>query len=315
MGCIRRYVIYAPTARLTESRLYTLLQSMHKLLKRLLNAVGVVCVAAAMLPSSAHAQEVNIDEYGIDGDQAQRNWWEDDPWTNPERGFNWYPPDRPDVKKKKQAKPAEKKVDLKSLKSFDEVNKEVTRLREVAIFNPTEENVLAYMKAQEYVMSKSAMFADVARRVVWKNPEIDGNARQPIASYAALSKRERITEKRNKTMEEIAVNHGLVFFFRSDCPFCHDMAPVVKSLSDRYGIEVIAVSMDGGNLPSYPRPRPDNGISKFVSNGQGVPTVPALYLVSNDSKSVTLVGVGALAGNEITERIRVLTTTKPGEEM
>lgn len=292
---------------------------MHKLLNRLLAAVGAVFVAAALTAGGVRAQEVNIDDYGLDAADAQpKSFWDDDPWTNPERGFNWYPPDRPEVKKKpkkSEQKQAQKKVDLKSLKSFEDVNKEVTRLREEAIFNPTEANVLAYMKAQEYVLSKSAMFADVARRVVWKNPEIDGNARQPIASYAALSKRERIAESRNKTMEEIATNHGLVFFFRSDCPFCHDMAPVVKSMSDRYGIEVIPVSMDGGNLPSFPRPKPDNGISKFVSNGEGVPTVPALYLVSNDKKTVTLVGVGALAGNEITERIRVLTTTKPGEEM
>lgn len=245
-----------------------------------------------------------------------KSWWEEDVWTNPDRGFNWYPPDRPPAKAPPKAKkPEPPKADIRSLKTFEEVDKELQSLRAKAVFEPTDANVLAYMKAQEYVLSRSAMFADVARRVVWQNPEIDGNAKQPIATYSALAKRERTLEKGRSTMANISKTHGLVFFFRSDCPFCHDYAPIVKSISDQYGIEVIAVTMDGGNIPSFPRPRPDNGISQFVSSGAGIQTVPALYLVSNDKKTVTLVGVGALAGDEVTERIRVLTTTKPGEEM
>jgi hypothetical protein len=68
-------------------------------------------------------------------------------------------------------------------------------------------------------------------------------------------------------------------------------------------------------MRQFPTARPDNGISRFVTNGEGIRTVPALFLVSNVDKSVTPVGAGALAGDEIVERIRVLTTTKPGDEM
>jgi len=38
-----------------------------------------------------------------DSGPANKGWWDDTPWQNPERGFNWYPPDAPPVKKDKKA--------------------------------------------------------------------------------------------------------------------------------------------------------------------------------------------------------------------
>jgi thiol-disulfide isomerase/thioredoxin len=46
-------------------------------------------------------------------------------------------------------------------------------------------------------------------------------------------------------MKNIAREHGLIFFFRSDCPYCHQYAPTLKLLSEMYGIEVLGVSIDG----------------------------------------------------------------------
>lgn len=253
--------------------------------------------------------------FAQDGQKAS-SWWDEDVWSNPDRGFSWYPPDKPKPKqddKKKKDEP--KRVDIRTMTNLDEINKEVEVLRSRAVLQPTEANVFAYMAAQDFVMSKAALFADVARRVVWQNPEIDSNARQPIATYSSTAKRERTAAQRRNVMADLSRTHGLVFFFRGDCPFCHDFAPVLKNVSDQYGIEVMPVTMDGGVLPEFPRPRRDNGISAFVSSGAGIQTVPALYLVSNDQKTVTLIGVGALSMEDVTERIRVLTSTKPGEEL
>ena len=55
--------------------------------------------------------------------------------------------------------------------------------------------------------------------------------------------------------------------------------------------------------------------SLLKGEDSAVRTVPALYLVSNDSKTVTLLGTGALAGDEIVERVRVLKATRPGQAM
>ena len=254
---------------------------------------------------------------------AAMNWWIGDIWREQDRGFNWYPPDKPlKPKPKKQESKASdeeqiaqpKKKSLREMTTFAEVDKEMKRLRELAVFQPTQENVLTYLRAQEYVLSKSSLFADTARRVVWQNPDVDYNNRNPVANYSQMSKKERLEATRSNVLAEIAKTHGIVFFFKADCPFCHDMAPVLRALHNQYGIEVMAVSMDGGALPAFPNPKRDNGISKFVTNGEGISTVPALFLVANDSKTVTALGTGALAMDEIVERIRVLMTTKAGQE-
>lgn len=256
-------------------------------------------------------------------EKTPSSWWSGDIWKENDRGFNWYPPDL--VVKPKSAEPTRKedpaetiahptRKNLKEMKTFEEVEKEVKRLRELAVFEPTPQNVLTYLQAQEYVLSKSSLFADTARRVVWQNPEVDYNNRNPVANYSQMTKKERLKDKRNDLLADISKTHGLVFFFKSDCPFCHDMAPVLRSLQTQYGVQVLPVTLDGGAVPGFPNPRADNGISKFVSNGEGITTVPALYLVENKTKTVTSLGTGALAMDEIIERIRVLMTTQPGQE-
>lgn len=250
--------------------------------------------------------------------ETQKPYWEQDPWSNPDRGFNWYPDDvkkKPAPQKRSPAPKKDVRKTLREMTELKEVQEEVERLRAVAVMRPTEANIYAYLQANEYILSKSAYFADVARRVVWQNPDVDANAKKPIASYASQQGRDRQKDAAKVNMYAIGKDHGLLFFFRSDCPYCHDMAPVVKALSDSYGVPILAVSMDGGPLPAFPRAKRDNGISAFVTSGRGIQTVPSLYLVSNDKKRVLLVGTGALAADEVTERIRVLLTTKPGEEM
>jgi conjugal transfer pilus assembly protein TraF len=278
-------------------------------------AFGQVASAATAQTEAAKAVD--------SGSDVDRDWWGGDIWREQDRGFNWYPPDR-QLKakpKKNEAKPAEaesiaqpRKKSIREMTTFAEVDKEMKRLRELAVFQPTQQNVLTYLRAQEYVLSKSSLFADTARRVVWQNPDVDYNNRNPVANYSQMSKKERMESTRSSVLADVAKTHGIVFFLRSDCPYCHDMAPVLRAMQNQYGIEIMAVTMDGGGLPAFPNPKRDNGISKFVSNGEGITTVPALYLVANDAKTVTALGTGALAMDEIIERIRVLMTTKPGQE-
>jgi conjugal transfer pilus assembly protein TraF len=114
-------------------------------------------------------------------------------------------------------------------------------------------------------------------------------------------------------MASLAKTHGVLFFYRSDCEFCKLQAPIMQMLNQRYGIEVLAVSVDGGGIREFPNAKLDNGISLVVTQGRGVQTVPALFLVSRDQKQVLQLGSGVLAMDEIIERARVLTTTQVGE--
>ena len=156
------------------------------------------------------------------------------------------------------------------------------------------------------------MFADVARRVVWASPELDYSLRRPTHN-AAL----RTWQVQRRTDEQTAVaeamrSHGLYFFLRGDCPYCHQLGPVLRYLESAYGLEVFPVSLDGGTVPGYPAPRPDNGIARLL----GVSTVPALYLMPRDVAAGDVpvpLGLGMLSADEIVQRIYVLTRTRPGD--
>lgn len=263
-------------------------------------AKSIIALMATVLAVSAHA----------------KNWWDDDPWSDPERGFNWYPPAeqlKPAPSKPvEQPKPAKPK-NIREMTTVEGIHKEWKRLRDQAIMFPTEKNIYDYLDANQFVQERAAYFADSWRRVVWQNPDVDYNVRNPQANFAQTAIKEQRSLDERTLLASLAKTHGILFFYRSDCQFCHLQAPVLKMLQDQFGIEVLAVSIDGGPIKEFPNAKRDNGISLAVTQGRGVDIVPSVFLVSNDQRTVVPVGSGVLAMDEIVSRIRVLVTTKPGE--
>jgi conjugal transfer pilus assembly protein TraF len=241
-----------------------------------------------------------------------RSIWDSSIWDDPDRGFFWYPPDDPPPA---LAVPEpERKKSIKEMATLEEVERELRRLRSEAIMNPTQDNVREYLAAQVYVMDKSAVFADVARRASWTEPDLAYTARMPVTNSALTNFRDRRAQSEQEVMTALARDHGLVFVYRSDCHFCKDQAPVLKYIEGRYRFPVMAVSLDGGRIKEFPDAKPDNGISMILSEGKGITMVPAIYLVHRETRASTAIGFGAMAADEIVKRIRVLTRTAPGEE-
>ncbi|MEQ1601320.1 MAG: conjugal transfer protein TraF [Methylophilaceae bacterium] len=270
----------------------------------------IFCLALCFLGAlNAHAQGdgFSAPEKTLGGD----SWWNGSPWTPPDRGFNWYPPDAPS---KKPLKKAEPQKSIKEMETMEALQKEINRLKDVAVMKPTEANVRNFLEAQAFVMDKGSFFADVARRVAWQTPSVDYNNRSPTANYALLEKNDMLKSAQYQAIANLGKDYGLLFFFKSDCTYCHSQAPILKLLENSYGLPIMAVSLDGGTLPQFPNAKRDNGISMMVTAGQGVDVTPTMYLINRATKQSTMIGSGALAMDEIVERIRVLTTTKPGQE-
>ena len=272
----------------------------------------LVSMAMLALPGIVAAADV-LAQAPMSSQQADRNWWQDTPWHDSERGFNWYPPDAPPKKKEAKAVPPKPRT-IQQMTTMEEVRKELDRLKDLAVLKPTNSNVHNYLVAQNWMMDKGSVFADTARRVVWQNPDVDYNSRTPIANFALSTQRDMQRDKQYKTLAELSRDYGLMFFFRGDCPYCHQQAPVLKMLEAQYGLPVLAVSMDGGSMPQFPNAKIDNGIAMQVSAGRGISTVPTLFLVNRETHESVAVGSGILAMDEIVERIRVLTSTTPGQE-
>jgi conjugal transfer pilus assembly protein TraF len=244
---------------------------------------------------------------------AGSGWFDDDIWRDPNRGFLFYAPDRAPEPRKA---PAPKKLppkDIRAITDHEELVQERNRRLKEAVMRPTEGNMRAYLEANTLMNAKAAMFADMWQRVVWQTPEFDYNTVNPNANFAQVELKAQRRDERQRTMQQLARNYGLVFFYRADCPYCKLQAPVLKILSNTYGMDILPIGLDGGAIEGFSNARADNGISMRISNGRGIDTVPALFLVSRDTYESRFLGAGVLSVEEIVERVHVLTQIEPGE--
>ena len=103
----------------------------------------------------------------------------------------------------------------------------------------------------------------------------------------------------------------VLFFYRSDRPYCHAFGPTLQAFEARHTVSrVVAVSVDGGPLPGLPRARPDNGIATALQ----VTQVPAVFLAQPSSGKIMPIGSGVLSESQLLERISIVSSPQ-GEAM
>ncbi len=235
-------------------------------------------------------------------------------WQCDASKFNWYcDSEEPLPAPKPKPKPAptvkSKRIELRDIQTAEQLRAELKRREDLAIMQPTDRNLKDYLELWQATQEKGAVFADSWRRVVWQTPSLDYSLKRPTNNAAIKTLDEARTQSEERQLKALAQQHGLIFFFRSDCPYCHAMAPTLKMLSEKYGIEVLGVSVDGGGLPEFPTPRD----GRAQAQAWGVERVPALFIGSKETGDKAPIGFGMMALTDIVNRIFVLTATKPGD--
>lgn len=196
------------------------------------------------------------------------------------------------------------------IKTAEQQRQELKRREDIAVMNPSDNNIKNYIELWQMTQEKGAVFADNWRRVVWQNPELDYSLKRPANNTAIKTYDVQRDQNEENHLKGLAKEHGLIFFYRSDCPYCHAIAPTVKMLSEKYGIDVLAVSVDGAPLlPEFPQF--SDGRAK--AQAWGVERVPALFIGSKTTGDHAAIGFGQMALTEIVSRIFVLTNSKPGD--
>jgi conjugal transfer pilus assembly protein TraF len=229
-------------------------------------------------------------------------------WAERERGWFCYqvPPRARRQEPMPPATPETRAQPLRApeLAEFDALQRRVEELRNIAIIRPTERNLRNYLVIQAEVIDKASVFADVAQRVIWASPEFDyAVTGRPVNAKALEVYDREAIGAREGTALALAQDHALLFFFRSDCPYCHQFGPQLKAFEARFGLTVVPVSVDGGPLPpAFPQPRIDNGIARTLD----VREVPALFLVAPGSGRIVPIGYGVLSEAELLERLQVV---------
>jgi conjugal transfer pilus assembly protein TraF len=222
-------------------------------------------------------------------------------WLRNREGWFWYRDPPASVKPPKASLPPPSRPP--ELVEFEAMQQRLDELKRVAVMNPTDANLVAYMRYQRFVMNKSEVFAERWQRLVWTVPELDyGLTGRPTNSMAIGAFDEQQQIRQAQVVRNLASTHGLLFIFRSDCPYCHRFAPILKRFEQEFGMTVFPVSLDGRGLPEYPNPQLDNGIAARLNSTM----VPALYLTAPSKRQIRPVGFGVMALTELLERIAAL---------
>ena len=113
-------------------------------------------------------------------------------------------------------------------------------------------------------------------------------------------------------MQALTQRYGVFYFYSSSCSACRTFSPVMRALSDNYGLEVLAVSMDGGPNEVFPNYVVDSG--QYQRMGLQGGTVPAIVLFDTQTKQPIPIGYGVMAADEVMQRIFYLTQIEPGSD-
>ncbi len=94
-------------------------------------------------------------------------------------------------------------------------------------------------------------------------------------------------------LHSIANDYAMVFFFSSDCGYCHQFAPTLRQFEAQTGLQTYPFTIDGGALPDYPVPIPSTPAiaAEFFDNPRDM-TVPATFLIHVQTRQFVKVSIG-----------------------
>ncbi|MBY0281478.1 MAG: type-F conjugative transfer system pilin assembly protein TraF [Alphaproteobacteria bacterium] len=201
--------------------------------------------------------------------------------------------------------PLKPKTSTELVKAY---RQELERRLTEAWIKPTPQNLKAYQDMQKDMMARSEKFSNTWMQVVYENPSLDHTLIAPVNQKARHVYLDEEKKHNKETIKALSERYGLFFFFRGDCPYCHQFAPIVKTFSETYGWEVIAISQDGEPLEEFPESQPDNGLFAAWK----IEVLPSLYAVNPNTGHVLPIAIGLTSLDQMEVRIMSLVQKMPG---
>ena len=166
----------------------------------------------------------------------------------------------------------------------------------------TPEAAEEWMQWEDSVWSEAEEIGKLTEYVKWyRNPSINYDLKHPtnhLAHEVYLAE-----EKANqvKAVQNFAKSHGLLFFFSSNCQYCHVMVPIMKRIADQYGIDILGISLDGGTISGLENSKEDSGLAVQLM-GEHIVT-PAIFALNPSTGDVFAVLYGAASEKQLEEQI------------
>jgi conjugal transfer pilus assembly protein TraF len=264
---------------------------------RIIFAAIAVCIAGSSLDSV-------LAQTSSDDDKADRFYCEE------RKLGTWFYCSKPKPKPKpEQSKPAPAQVP--AVDQLALITRQLDELKAKAILDPNPQNIANYIRFQREQLDRAGTFADQWQRTIWANAELDYTLQRPVNALGKQMWTDSRNSAKAETLQHLGDRYGLYYFFGGNCGACKVQSPVLKSLSQQHGMDVMAISTDGRASSDFPAATVRPGLQeKFGLNKM----VPAIVLFDAQTRKTQVIGYGVMAADEIMERIYVLTRTEVGHD-
>ena len=176
-----------------------------------------------------------------------------------------------------------------------------TKVREVAIMEPTEKHIHGYIHITDFMRRKSLAFAHATQDFVLAHPVYDIQKNTGTTSWSYPLVNEIRRKQRDALFKRVSNRAGLYFFVSGACPYCKEQAKIVHWFSADYGWNVISVARDFCT-PEYPNCMVNPDLFT-VFRATYTPSLFLIYRRSDNKPAIFPVGNGLTDYQTLKSRI------------
>ena len=211
-------------------------------------------------------------------------------------------------KKPPEKKEENKQVPKKQLSREDKLlqklakyKEDLDRAKKVAIVSLDDRDIYKFHAMKNQMLAHAISFEEKSRKIMYLNRELDLTNIKPV-NQIGRSLQEKIRRKNiTKLMQKLAKEWGFFYFYQSGCEVCKEYAPVIKGFAEKYGFEVMAISIDGQKIKEFPNSVVDQGQAQHL----GVTHTPTVFFVNpNTDEKIAIYSIRSYS--EIEDRIYFL---------
>lgn len=129
---------------------------------------------------------------------------------------SWFYCDKPKARPKAALTPPPPPVQSADAQ-LKAIGRQLDELKARAILEPSEANVLAYVRYQREQLDRSSTFADVWQRALWQNPDVDYTLQRPVSTVGKRAWLDNRAADRAAVMAKLSQRYGVFYFYAQSC--------------------------------------------------------------------------------------------------
>lgn len=187
-------------------------------------------------------------------------------------------------------------------KELEAFKKEFERTLKIAVWDPSQENVLAFQKMQLIALEKSAEFSRVWQHNLLNFPETDPNVVSvPSSQYGIQIQKLAKHQEKEALILSLAQKYGLMFFYEGAKLTSQATAENIKNFAKKYNWKLYGISMDDTVLSNI-----ENQINgKSLAQHFKITLFPSLFVVDPNSNEIYPIAYGMASQEKIEQNILI----------